>query len=135
MHHRFDVARYDGAVFVDSALGSVRLTPLPRLPEPGPAGQPGSLVAPMPGSVVRVEAAEGTAVAAGQPILVLEAMKMEHPVLAPAAGLLSQLRVARGEQVAAGDVLAIVTPPGPPGPSGPPAVPPIVPPGQNAEEA
>jgi propionyl-CoA carboxylase alpha chain len=147
VRHRFDVATYDGAVWVDSALGSVRLTPLPRLPEPGPAGQPGSLVAPMPGNVVRVEAAEGAAVAAGQPILVLEAMKMEHLITAPAAGLLSELRVARGEQVAAGDVLAIVTtvPPGeppavPPGkppavpPGEPPAVPPGEPPAQTAEE-
>ena len=132
VRHRFEVARYDGAVWVDSPLGSVRLTPLPRLPEPGPASQPGSLVAPMPGSVVRVEAAEGAAIAAGQPILVIEAMKMEHPIVAPAAGLLAKLRVAPGDQVAAGDVLAIVTTV----PAGqPPAVPPGEPPGQTAEEA
>ena len=62
----------------------------------------------MPGNVVRIEAASGERVRSGQPIVVLEAMKMEHQIVAPADGLVTEVRVATGDQVEAGDVLAIV---------------------------
>ena len=65
-------------------------------------------VAPMPGSVVRVEATAGQRVSAGQPVLVLEAMKMEHQIRAPADGLVAEVLVGPGDQVQAGDVLATV---------------------------
>ena len=109
VRYRFDVARAGGVVWVDSAFGSVALTPVPRLPEPVATREPGSLVAPMPGNVVRIEAAAGQRVGAGQLVLVLEAMKMEHQIVAPADGLVSEVRVALGDQVQAGDVLATVT--------------------------
>src|SRR5215831_109730 len=109
VRYRFDVARAGDAVWVDSPFGSVTLTLLPRLPEPVATREPGSLVAPMPGNVVRLEAAVGQQVGAGQPVLVLEAMKMEHQVVAPADGLVTEIRVAPGDQVQAGDVLATVT--------------------------
>jgi propionyl-CoA carboxylase alpha chain len=109
VRYRFDVARAGGVLWVDSAFGSVALTPVPRLPEPVATREPGSLVAPMPGNVVRVEAAVGQRVGAGQLVLVLEAMKMEHQILAPADGLVAEVRVAPGDQVQAGDVLATVT--------------------------
>ncbi len=108
VRYRFDVARADGVVWVDSPLGHVTLNPLPRLPEPAAVAEPGSLVAPMPGNVVRIEAAVGQEIAAGQPVLVLEAMKMEHQIVAPADGRRTQIRVAAGDQVQAGDVLATV---------------------------
>ena len=98
---------------MDSPFGSVTLTPVPRLPEPVATREPGSLIAPMPGSVVRIEAAVGQRVGAGQPVLVLEAMKMEHQIVAPADGLIAEVRVAPGDQVQAGDVLATVTEDGP----------------------
>jgi propionyl-CoA carboxylase alpha chain len=109
VRYRFDVARADDVIWVDSAHGSVTLTLLPRLPEPVAAREPGSLVAPMPGSVVRVEATAGQHVSAGQPVLVLEAMKMEHQIVAPADGLVADVLVGPGDQVEAGDVLATVT--------------------------
>jgi propionyl-CoA carboxylase alpha chain len=109
VRYRFDVTGYGDVVWVDSAFGSVALTRVPRLPEPVASVQPGSLVAPMPGNVVRVEAAAGQRVRAGQPVLVLEAMKMEHLIVAPADGLLAEVLVAQGDQVEAGDVLATVT--------------------------
>jgi propionyl-CoA carboxylase alpha chain len=109
VRYRFEVARADDVVWVDSAHGSVTLTLLPRLPEPAAAREPGSLVAPMPGSVVRVEATAGQRVSAGQPVLVLEAMKMEHQIVAPADGLVADVLVGPGDQVQAGDVLATVT--------------------------
>jgi propionyl-CoA carboxylase alpha chain len=109
VRYRFDVARAGDVVWVDSALGSVALSPVARLPEPAATREPGSLIAPMPGNVVRIEAAAGQRVSAGQPVLVLEAMKMEHQIVAPTAGLVAELRVASGDQVQAGDVLATVT--------------------------
>ena len=88
----------------------MRLTLLDRLPPPQLAAESGSLIAPMPGNVIRVAAAAGDRLAAGQPVLVIEAMKMEHTITAPAAGVLAELRVGTGQQVNGGDVLAIVTP-------------------------
>jgi acetyl/propionyl-CoA carboxylase alpha subunit len=104
----FDVARYGDDVFVDSPLGPVRLGVLPRFPDPAAAVAQGSLLAPMPGSVLRVGAAEGDTVTAGEPLIWLEAMKMEHTVTAPADGVLAELNVAPGQQVEVGAVLARV---------------------------
>ena len=93
---------------MDSAAGAVALTPLPRLPEPVEQVAPGSLLAPMPGSVLRVEVRPGDRVAKGQAVLVLEAMKMEHRIAAPAAGVVAELHVETGRQVEAGAVLAVI---------------------------
>jgi pyruvate carboxylase subunit A/propionyl-CoA carboxylase alpha chain len=104
----FDVARYGDEVFVDSPLGAVRLAVVPRFPDPDAAVAQGSLLAPMPGSVVRVGAAVGDTVAAGQPLIWLEAMKMEHTITSPQAGVLAELNVTAGQQVDVGAVLARV---------------------------
>ncbi|MGE0218290.1 acetyl/propionyl/methylcrotonyl-CoA carboxylase subunit alpha [Mycolicibacterium sp.] len=104
----FDVARYGDDVFVDAPGGCVRLTALPRLPEPDDALAQGSLLAPMPGSVLRVGAAVGDHVRAGQPLVWLEAMKMEHTITAPGAGVLVELNVEPGRQVEVGTILARV---------------------------
>ncbi|WP_454791822.1 ATP-binding protein [Mycolicibacterium lutetiense] len=104
----FDVERYGDQVFVDSPLGPVALTALPRFPDPDDAVAHGSLLAPMPGSVVRVGAAVGDTVTAGQPLIWLEAMKMEHTIAAPEDGVLAELNVAAGQQVEVGAVLARV---------------------------
>jgi propionyl-CoA carboxylase alpha chain len=105
----FAVARYgpEGQdTFVDSARGPVHLVALPRFPEPGSASEPGSLVAPMPGNVIRLGAAVGDTVVTGQPLIWLEAMKMEHTITAPTDGVLAELNVTAGQQVEVGAVLA-----------------------------
>ena len=110
----FAVKRYDaeGAdVYVDSALGPVHLVALPRFPEPGSAVEKGSLLAPMPGNVIRLGAAVGDSVTAGQPLIWLEAMKMEHTITAPTDGVLAELNVDTGQQVEVGAVLARVDTP------------------------
>jgi pyruvate carboxylase subunit A/propionyl-CoA carboxylase alpha chain len=104
----FDVARYGDGVFVDSTLGPVHLVALPRFPDPTAALAHGSLVAPMPGSVLRIGASVGDPVTAGQPLIWMEAMKMEHTVVAPGAGVLAELNVEPGQQVDVGAVLARV---------------------------
>lgn len=96
-------------VGVDSALGSTTWELVERLPEPVPATRPGSLSAPMPGTVTRVWVAVGEEVRAQQLLMSLEAMKMEHALLSPADGVVAQLRVSAGEQVSAGDLLAVVS--------------------------
>ncbi|MDA8324056.1 MAG: biotin/lipoyl-binding protein [Actinomycetota bacterium] len=111
VRYRFTVTTAADRVWVHSPLGPVRLMALPRLPEPAAAAESGSLRAPMPGSVVKVVCSPGQPVAAGEVVLVLEAMKMEHQIAAPAAGVLTELRVSQGAQVNAGDVLAIVAEP------------------------
>ncbi|MFV6032559.1 acetyl/propionyl/methylcrotonyl-CoA carboxylase subunit alpha [Streptomyces sp. NPDC056264] len=104
----FDVAAYgDGIVHA----GSHRLTVHPRFTDPREQTAPGSLLAPMPGTVVRVAdgLAVGDRVTAGQPLLWLEAMKMEHRVIAPASGTLTALHAAPGRQVEVGALLAVVS--------------------------
>ena len=66
----------------------------------------GAVMAPMHGRVVRVEVELGQRVEAGQTLLVMEAMKMEHSLLAPIAGQVKGLHAQTGEQVAARRVLA-----------------------------
>jgi propionyl-CoA carboxylase alpha chain len=115
--YRFLVAQYGHDVYVDSSRGPVHLTALPRFPEPGSAVEQGSLVAPMPGNVIRIGATVGDAVTAGQPLIWLEAMKMEHTITAPNDGVLTQLNVNTGQQVEVGAVLARVEAPAPEGDS------------------
>ncbi|WP_461030056.1 acyl-CoA carboxylase biotin carboxyl carrier protein subunit, partial [Streptomyces sparsus] len=111
LRRTYRVARYGSRVHVDSAAGNWTFTARPRFPVPRASTEPGSLLAPMPGTVSRV--AEGLAVgdpvAAGQALLWLEAMKMEHRVTAPAAGTLTALHAEPGRQVEVGALLAVVT--------------------------
>jgi propionyl-CoA carboxylase alpha chain len=109
--YSFAVTRYGEDSYVDSARGPVHLTALPRFPEAGSAIEKGSLVAPMPGNVIRLGAAVGDAVTAGQPLIWLEAMKMEHTISAPSDGVLTELNVDTGQQVDVGAILARVEAP------------------------
>ncbi|MFG2485697.1 acetyl/propionyl/methylcrotonyl-CoA carboxylase subunit alpha [Streptomyces virginiae] len=106
----FHVKHNSNEIYVDSALGAHTFTRVPRFPDPQDRTEPGSLLAPMPGTVVRVAEglAPGSPVTAGSPLLWLEAMKMEHRILAPASGTLTALHVATGQQVEFGALLAVV---------------------------
>jgi biotin carboxyl carrier protein len=68
------------------------------------------IVAPMPGSILAVHVAVGGSVDPADPIVTLEAMKMEHAVAATIRGRIAELRARPGDQVARGDVLAVVEP-------------------------
>jgi biotin carboxyl carrier protein len=109
VRRRYKVVRDGLDYYVDSALGSTTLREVERFPDPTTLAEAGSLVAPMPGAVVRIEVIEGSQVAAGAPIIVLEAMKMEHAVRAPTDGVVSAISVAAGDQVESGQVLAVVS--------------------------
>jgi acetyl/propionyl-CoA carboxylase alpha subunit len=70
----------------------------------------GSLLTPLPGTVVAVHVASGQAVARGAPLMTIEAMKMEHTLTAPYAGSVGRLPFAIGDRVAAGAVLVELAP-------------------------
>ena len=93
---------------VDGDGGSVTFTEVQRFPDPSLAVAAGSLTAPMPGAVVSVHVQAGDTVTSGQPLLVLEAMKMLHTIGAPADGTVAELPVTVGQNVDVGMVLAVV---------------------------
>ncbi|MFD6417233.1 acetyl/propionyl/methylcrotonyl-CoA carboxylase subunit alpha [Streptomyces sp. NPDC060194] len=107
---------YEVATYADDParvhVNGTTLTVLPRFPDPTEGARPGTLLAPMPGTVVRIaaEATVGAHVTAGRPLLWLEAMKMEHRIDAPGDGTLTALHVTTGDQVDPGTLLAVVTP-------------------------
>jgi biotin carboxyl carrier protein len=107
-HH--SVQRVGDTVYVDSSLGASTLHVVDRFPVLEEEAAVGSLLAPLPGSVVRVEVVLGQKVAAGDVLVVLEAMKMEHTMRAPYDGIIAELRVEPGTQVETGDILVVVEP-------------------------
>ena len=110
VERRLSVSSTGDDIDVDGDGWSVALHALPRFPDAAAAVVEGSLVAPMPGTVTAVHVTAGDAVTAGQQLLVLEAMKMQHPVVATATGVVRSLDVAVGAQVDAGAVLAVIEP-------------------------
>ena len=80
----------------------------PRFAIPGSELPTGGLVAPMPGSVIELRCEIGDTVAAGQVLVVLEAMKMEHHITAPFDGTVTELPIAVGDQVENGALLLTI---------------------------
>ena len=104
----YGVHRVDGTYYVDSPWGASRLEAVPRFPLADELLEAGSLIAPLPGVVVEVKVAVGAEVAAGDVLLVIESMKMLHPVAAPVAGRVAQLHVEAAGHVEAGTLLAVL---------------------------
>ena len=101
---RFIETEIDGdVVFV--SRGQYRFSIPPRYTPPDDAGRAGSTTAPMPGSILRVFVDVGDAVVAGQPLLAMEAMKMEHQIVSPLAGTVAEVFVKAGQQVDSGQPL------------------------------
>jgi propionyl-CoA carboxylase alpha chain len=106
----FNVHRVGEVSYVDSPEGSVALRRLTRFPLPEMEVAEGSLIAPLPGAVRRVLVVPGQRVRAGELLLTLEAMKLEHPVHAPSAGVVASLPVRPGAEVDTGELLAVLDP-------------------------
>jgi acetyl/propionyl-CoA carboxylase alpha subunit len=94
--------------YVGGPAGQVALIEEPRFPDVAAAVVAGGLVAPMPGAVVRVLVSEGQEVSAGDTLVILEAMKMEHRVTAAQAGVVRELLVAEGDQVDTHQLLVVL---------------------------
>jgi propionyl-CoA carboxylase alpha chain len=94
-------------LFVQAVRGTVTLDVVPRFVVPGASTTVGGFIAPMPGVVIDVRCQAGDDVTAGQTLIVLEAMKMEHHMNAPADGRVAEVRVVIGQQVENGAVLLV----------------------------
>jgi propionyl-CoA carboxylase alpha chain len=105
---RYLVDQVGATTYVDGPDGSSVLVEHERFPVGSDRITEGSALAPMPGGVVRVAVAEGDTVEAGQLLVVLEAMKMEHAVHATAAGTVTSVSVTEGDQVETGRILVVI---------------------------
>ncbi len=111
IRRRIRLASAGDVHYAHSPLGTSTLRELPRFPEPAHEEIRGGCLAPMPGKILRVHVAAGRTVARGEALVVLEAMKMEHEVVAPHAGIVTEVRVEVGQQVQAGAILVVLEEP------------------------
>lgn len=105
LQRAFRIAETEDRLFLDSSLGAGVVTRLPRHPLPSAAGGEGTASSPMPGVVLKILVSEGRRVAAGEALLILEAMKMEQTIRAAADGVVEAVKVTTGQVVSPGDVL------------------------------
>jgi propionyl-CoA carboxylase alpha chain len=108
VRRRFEVVRANGATYLTWSGGTVDLVEVPRFPDADAALEAGSLVAPMPGTVVRINVGPGDRVSAGETVLVIEAMKMEHAIKATADAVVASVPVSTGGAVDTGTVLIVL---------------------------
>ena len=92
----------------DSAVWAIGEAPAAALRGARAGSAEGTVRSPMPGTILAVHVALGDAVGAGQPVLVVEAMKMEHTVTAPVGGVVSELTAKAGQQVRMDEALAVI---------------------------
>ena len=91
-------------VAAQPVVSAPKAAPAPAAAKPAAASS-GSVIAPMPGTILKIKKAEGDSVKAGDVVLVLEAMKMENEITAPADGVIASLSLTEGSTVAGGDLL------------------------------
>jgi len=107
---RCDVTRHGDRLLIRGPDGNIAFEEKPRFILPGGEETEGGFVAQMPGKVLSLSVAEGDHVTPGQTVLILEAMKMEHPMRSNEEGVVREVRVSVGEQVEPGTVLLVVEP-------------------------
>ena len=88
--------------------GDILLDIVPRFVVPGMEVQAGGLVAPMPGRVIDLKVKKGSKVKAGDTLVILEAMKMEHSIKATENGVISDLFISSNDQVENGALLMVL---------------------------
>ena len=109
----FSACRLEGSAMALAACGDTLRLEDPLALSPAsrpPAGAPGSIQAPMGGQILEVRVAQGDRVEEGQLLFVLESMKMQFEILAPATGLISRLAVQRGQVLQGPETLAVLAP-------------------------
>jgi len=109
---RARVSRAGEDLYVHGPWGDLHFAIEPRFQLPGAEEEEGGFVASMPGKVIDLRVQVGDTVEAGQTLIVLEAMKMEHPMRAAEDGRVTEVRVHEGEQVESGTLLLVVEPGG-----------------------
>jgi acetyl-CoA carboxylase biotin carboxylase subunit len=108
LRRRYQVAELGGRIVVLGAGGVTEFRVVPRFGDAAAQQDAGGCRAPMPGKVIAVRVSAGDAVEAGDALVVLEAMKMEHTIRAPEAGVVREVLVTEGAQVEADAVLAVI---------------------------
>ena len=108
--HRFfaQVTRADDQIVINMPFGDLDATIVPRFLEPGNEVPEGGLVAPMPGKVIEVRVKKGDKVKAGDTLIIIEAMKMEHSIKATENGKVTKLMVSLNQQVDNGATLLVL---------------------------
>ncbi len=101
-------SKFGSRWYVDIPAGGLTLLEKSRFPEADIADIEGGLTAPMPGKILAIEVAKGDSVTAGQLLVLMEAMKMEHQIVATFDGAVADVRVAVGDQVDNGELLVII---------------------------
>ncbi len=94
--------------WVQGASGEVHLVEVPRFPVKEVEAVAGGHTAPMPGKIVAVHVKEGDRVSKGQVVVILEAMKMEHRIMAAEDGIVREVRAFPGQQMEAGALLLVI---------------------------
>ena len=102
------VTQFEGKIIVKMPWGNISLDIIPKFVLPGSEEIVGGLTAPMPGKVVDIRVKLGDKVKKGDPIVILEAMKMEHQVNAPETGKVKKIYIKKNQQLDNGDLLMIV---------------------------
>lgn len=108
--HRFfaQITRADDRILVNMPFGDLDAKIIKRFAEPGNEVPEGGLVAPMPGKVIEVKVKKGDRVKAGDTLVIIEAMKMEHSIKATGNGKVTQLMVVLNQQVDNGATLLVL---------------------------
>ena len=108
--HRFfaQVTRADDQILINMPFGDLDAVIVPRFIEPGNKVPEGGLVAPMPGKVIEVKVKKGDKVKAGDTLIIIEAMKMEHSIKATENGKVTKLMVSLNQQVDNGATLLVL---------------------------
>ena len=108
--HRFyaHVTEAGSEIFINMPFGDVNASVLPRFIEPGNDVPEGGLIAPMPGKVIDVKVKKGSKVKAGDTLVIIEAMKMEHAIKATETGKIAKVMIKLNEQVDNGATLLVL---------------------------
>ena len=108
--HRFyaHVTEAGSEIFINMPFGDVNASILPRFIEPGNDVPEGGLIAPMPGKVIDVKVKKGSQVKAGDTLVIIEAMKMEHAIKATETGKIAKVMIKLNDQVDNGATLLVL---------------------------
>ena len=106
--HFSSITLKENRILIHMPFGDVLLKIMPKFVIPGTDVKAGSLIAPMPGKVIDLRVKKGSKVKAGEILVILEAMKMEHSIKASEDGVISELHVTKDDQVENGAILMVM---------------------------
>ena len=80
----------------------------PKIPDQSVQGNPGDLLALMPGKILKVLVSEGQKIKMGEPVIIMESMKMEQTIVSSADGVINSINVNEGETIEVGSVMIVI---------------------------